>query len=299
MRILIAIAFLASPAAHAVSPDADYLLAARYAPMIFQHTGSHPKADAITNVDFDGDWSSNNNWDNLDRFEVPAFVYYSVIETESHYFITYAFFHPRDYAWLCFPWICHENDLEGAGLTVEKTAAGPGDVVYLETKAHTSMDRTRDVPHIGGKTALYVERGGHGVHPWKPVTKGKFFTYSYAGRADDPGEASEGAFGYELLPIETTIWAQRNSIGKGQTYRNTYDYTGTRFSLGPVPNKFAGEKWAANVVTAPWSWSDGGVGGLKLGDWFFDPALAVSRRVTLSKPISLEYVHNPYIGVYR
>src|SRR4051812_10367939 len=155
---------LASQTARA---DADLEIAARYAPVLYQETGSNPKADQITSIDFDGNWASNDNWENLPRFPTPGQVYYSVIESETHWFITYAFFHPRDYTRVCFVWFCHENDMEGAGGAVDKAT---GEAVYLETKAHLSMDRVgapTTVERDGERRiALYIEKEGHGVHGW-------------------------------------------------------------------------------------------------------------------------------------
>jgi hypothetical protein len=105
-----------SLSAHAGSFQLE--LAAYHAPVLLQSTGKKAKADAITRFDFDGDWIANNNWKNLDHFSTPAYVYYEVFETRSHYFIWYAFFHPRDYASLCIWWVCYENDLEGAMIIV-------------------------------------------------------------------------------------------------------------------------------------------------------------------------------------
>lgn len=86
---------------YAQSPgfDADLALAARYAPVFYQGLGQTPRFDYITNFDFDGDWRGDNNWQNADdpRFPLAAWVYFSVCETATHYFIHYAVFHPRDW----------------------------------------------------------------------------------------------------------------------------------------------------------------------------------------------------------
>src|SRR5690606_18899295 len=89
------------------------------APILTQGIGSEPKADIFTRVDYDGDWDPNNSWDNLHKFPHPPTVYYYVIESEKHTFITYAFFYPRDYAGMCFFVHCHENDFEGMRVTIE------------------------------------------------------------------------------------------------------------------------------------------------------------------------------------
>ncbi len=38
-------------------------------------------------MDFDGDWISNNNWENQPSGDLTAYVYYSVMETETHWFL--------------------------------------------------------------------------------------------------------------------------------------------------------------------------------------------------------------------
>jgi hypothetical protein len=41
-------------------------IAVRFAPVFRQALGDHPRADYLTNFDFDGDWRGNNNWKNTD-----------------------------------------------------------------------------------------------------------------------------------------------------------------------------------------------------------------------------------------
>src|SRR3954468_16351995 len=75
-------------------------LALRYAPIHQQEVhrrGTHAlggAADFITSVDFDGDDDASNNWDHAGdaRFPLAAHAYYSVVESPSHWFITYQFF---------------------------------------------------------------------------------------------------------------------------------------------------------------------------------------------------------------
>src|SRR5262245_30564151 len=75
-------------------------IALRWAPIHQQdvdQTGSHAlggASDYISRVDYDGDWTGRNDWDNAGRFALAAHGYYSVVETSSHWFIVYMFFHP-------------------------------------------------------------------------------------------------------------------------------------------------------------------------------------------------------------
>ncbi len=150
----------------------DLDVARRYAPVFYQRLSSRGidrRFDYITNFDFDGDWAGNNNWENAaDRkFPMRGYAYYSVVETESHYFITYAVFHARDWSAVqpllgtvmdqiqksekygkYLPpelrqqlELNHENDMEGAQVIVRKAGlAGTGDapehVQAVETVAH-------------------------------------------------------------------------------------------------------------------------------------------------------------------
>lgn len=73
----------------------DFDLAFHYAPVHYQDTDdSDYPADYVTSIDYDFDWIATNNWDNLSNGQWPAAAYYSVVESCTHYFITYSFFSP-------------------------------------------------------------------------------------------------------------------------------------------------------------------------------------------------------------
>src|SRR5580765_5749846 len=86
----------ASSANNTAISDAE--VAARFAPIFYQALGDKPRSDYITNFDFDGDWRGDNNWEHTDDTSFPllAYIYYAVSETQTHFFIHYAVFHPRD-----------------------------------------------------------------------------------------------------------------------------------------------------------------------------------------------------------
>lgn len=149
------------------SENLDREIAAAFAPIFYQSLGTHPRYDYITNFDFDRDWRGDNNWANAadTRFPLRAYVYYSVAETETHFFIAYSVFHPRDYKGgkvrgrilsraieigVCAlgrfdptgraaeATLAHENDLEGGLVVAEKRGNRPQDarVRFVETLAH-------------------------------------------------------------------------------------------------------------------------------------------------------------------
>jgi hypothetical protein len=181
----------------------DHEIAGRFAPIFHQGLGDKARFDYITNFDFDGDWRGDNNWGNSQNRRLPlkAYVYYAVSETQTHFFIHYAVFHPQDYkggqengpllseiiregikrggrydptGLAGNAVLAHENDLEGC-LVVAAKARGVDDdlkraeVVYVETMAHDRFLKYAAGAQYEllaveeGHPQLYVEPRGHGV----------------------------------------------------------------------------------------------------------------------------------------
>ena len=187
-------------------------IAERFAPVLYQRMAGTPEEhrfDYPTNFDFDGDWTGNNNWANSadPKYKLWSYVHYSVIESEDHYFIHYAVYHPRDWSIVQSSYdsildklqdkykdiigggarkeaeFNHENDLEGALVIVDKWAEGGPQAVAMETVAHnhllrslsaaatdlniTSGERGQQLKLEDGHPILYVESQKHGIHAWK------------------------------------------------------------------------------------------------------------------------------------
>lgn len=166
---------------NAASLNRDLHVAAAFAPVFYQGLGDNPRADYITNFDFDGDWRGDNNWANAadERFKLRAYVYYAVAETPTHFFVHYALFHPRDYkggsrggailseaikegvrrggrydptGLSSEAVLAHENDMEGCLVVAEKSGEdrSPADIseylsrariVYVETLGHDRFQK--------------------------------------------------------------------------------------------------------------------------------------------------------------
>ena len=185
-----------------VTASSSVPMVERWTPVMFQDTfpGTYfVPGDYITNFNFDGDYDGSNNWDHGDQISNPAVsfkghVYYSRVETTTHDFLGYYFFHPQDRSCLTQ----HENDLEGILLAVRKTGLY-GDLVAMETEAHghtyqyvtpglgTTESPAGTAPDgsifilpdqaenplsdtvvasplsMAGHPMIYVEPGGHGV----------------------------------------------------------------------------------------------------------------------------------------
>ena len=184
-------------------------VAARFAPIFYQGIGEDPRADFITNFDFDGDWRGDNNWAHTAdaRYPLRAYAYYAVSETRTHLFIHYALFHPRDYKGgatrgrilsdiinegvhaggdivpndiAMEATVAHENDMEGCLVVVEKEGndLANAQIIYVETLAHNRFQRYAAHATEGGpptlvfegyRPRLYVEPKGHGIEDYAPV----------------------------------------------------------------------------------------------------------------------------------
>jgi hypothetical protein len=243
-------------------------VAARFAPIFYQGIGDDPRADLMTNFDFDGDWRGDNNWAHLgdEKYPLKAYVYYAVSETPTHLFIHYAVFHPRDYkggaassgilgqiineglkrgakfdpraADVAFS---HENDLEGC-LVVVRKGGNPADdrLAFIETVAHNRF-LMYDAAARAGNAAfrsdgqhplLYIEPKGHGIQAYNQADADKphnLLRYSYRNLAEAPAPNAESA-SYDLLPIETSIYAHARK-GINETFGARANYGQIKFSV--------------------------------------------------------------------
>ncbi len=177
-------------------------LAYRWAPIIIQDTASQWNADFIGKVNYDGDWRSNNNWNNLPSQGIAPYIYYNVLETTTHWFIHYHTYHPRDWDNVFFGTCapagdCHENDTENILIVVQKDGSTYGRFRVLETRAHNdfyqyalasdgigngSGSSAEDIDNdaergftlftdtsVGvndPRPAVYIESKGHGICDW-------------------------------------------------------------------------------------------------------------------------------------
>lgn len=216
-------------------------IAAQFAPVIYQGLGEQPRFDYITNFDFDGDWKGDNNWVNAENknYVLRANVYYALVETTTHYFVFYAFFHPRDYkGGLAKSSIVdalikeglrragkdptgladdvalsHENDLEGCLVVAEKRGDNASKAVlqFVETMAHNRYYKLRSAHtnSIIGEIVeaqeqhplLFAEPKGHGV-------------FKYSGDKEQTKKSVKGVLQYRYAGnAEDPEKAQGNLVG--------------------------------------------------------------------------------------
>jgi hypothetical protein len=321
---LLAISILPGVLLSAEKPEHGKL-AEYYAPVVYQESKS-AVLDFITRFDYDGDWNGANNWRNAYRYELPAHVYYAVIESSRHYFITYAFYHPRDFTAIPLEGLApkteHENDMEGCTLTIEKDKTPWGKPVLLETLAHDHFYKY-DNPHyrrvrqgsfpLDGsivflkqvdsehhrEPAIYIEPEGHGVKAATEQVKQENYefpgiVYRFAGRgAEVPKNERDPDVSYVLINIEETLWAKRFEAGKSSLYCCADFYKtpgGKTIALGSAFNGPIG----GCAAKPPWGWDEANDGEIKKGDWFRDPLFAYPRQLRI-EGFGGEYLHNPYL----
>ena len=313
---LVAVGFAVPAPAHAAVGRAE--LALRWAPIHYQDvdaTGSHAlggRSDYITKVDYDGDLNGRNNWDRAGNADVSlaAHVYYSVLETSSHWYLTYFFFHPRD--WVDHPFFEteHENDGEGLLLAVEKDGSDFGVLRSAVTVAHTdfysyapsgstwtsgreSIDGTLQLqssPHDSYQHPVTAqETQGHGLKAYPQYNiNGDGLIYYPSTTAETPSSGNDRDVQYALIDIFAPggLWAQRNNTS---LFANLGTFAGDTTGDCGVGTFSCG----TNSANAPWGWDDGNdLPGR--GELATDPAKLSAEYFTVPGTLARTYSYNPY-----
>ncbi|MEA2004774.1 MAG: thrombospondin type 3 repeat-containing protein [Acidobacteriota bacterium] len=268
-----------------------------YSPVIYQSTEG--KFDYITKFNFDGNWNGYDNWEHYDCYPLNAYVYYAIIESTNHYFITYCFFHPRDVGNEAWGGIwAHENDFEGCRFVITKDASEWGRLDSFETIYHTHKGfyYKPSIKFEGSHPIVYVTPYKHAVYginsaaEWSwdcdylgpnckvfPSKSGTGVIYRYAGRgAEIPSGLNDRDVSYELIDLKNTIWARRF----GDPHRTCAEFTSRLIQLSPgggwIRNtakfgaKFGGNNYSTGAgpcnVPPPWNYEFD-----EYGEWFIEP----------------------------
>jgi hypothetical protein len=288
----------------AVPTDLD--LAYRWAPVHHQDTDSSDyDADYLSPVDFDGDWDAKNNWEHQDDNvnNLKGKVYYSVVETSTHWHLVYSFFHPRD--WVDYPdpfkLDHHENDMEGALLIVRKDGSTYGTLEGMVTVAHNhfysftppgsplqsgqeTIDGSIIMVNYDGcqHPTTFQEAKGHGLKAWNgssfPGGDGILY-YPSRTTAEVPANGNDQSVQYQLVDTFTSggLWSHRNDS-------LTFASWGT----------FRGDNGKDNAANAAWGWDDVDDGNVLRGEMATDPAKLVSIYFSNLGNFSTTYLRNAY-----
>ncbi len=298
-----------------MSNDYYQQLALRWAPIHYQDVDNsgcgsmNGRGDYITSINFDNDWITSNNWNNIDpakKFAPNAHSYYSVVETNTHFFIIYSFFHPRDWANVCVANLdYHENDLEGLLTIVKKSTAnnGYGEIQAIVTVAHSDFfcfvpsgsPLQNNQESIDG--ALKLENYNNQLHP-VTAQESKGHALKAWPIVNIVGD------GLKYFPTLTTAEAPANNDDRDVKYKlvNIFESNGMwerRFNPESFNNN--GKSFLRTVgsggANTPWGWDDKddlpGVGELAT-----DPSKLANSYFKNFGSIDLNYVYNPYKGIY-
>jgi hypothetical protein len=291
-------------------------MALRWAPIHYQdvdQTGGHAlggRSDFITRYDFDGNLDGRDNWDHAGQ-NTSAVAYYSALETGTHWYLTYFFFHPRD--WVDHPFFEteHENDGEGLLEIVEKDGSAYGVLRAAVTVAHSdffsyvpagstwanggeTIDgtlRTKSSPHDEFQhpvTAQEVQ--GHGLKAWPQydINGDGVVYYPSAATAESPSGPDDRDVRYRLIDIFAAggMWAERGN-------------TGLFAALGTFAGDTSGGcgngtySCGSNSANAPWGWDDGNDGPAR-GEIATDPARLAAAYFKIPGTPATSYTYNPY-----
>lgn len=301
-------------------------LAYRWAPVHYQDTDdSNAKADYITKFDYDGNFFGNNNWDNLNSGNLSAYAYYSVVETNTHWFIIYMFYHPRDWIDGSFDQE-HENDSEGLLTIIKKGATTYGSFVAMLTTPHgginsyvpinSTLTRNNIVfsgNNFNGKVTFKNYDGA--LHPTTVQHAKNHAIYAFpsgdfSGKANQdgiiyypsktiaelPSSGNDRNVKYKLLNVfDFNLWAlqlfESTELSSHNTYYNWGHFSGDK--TGGCGNG-ASVTCSTNAASPPWGWAFSNYPKYR-GLLALDPATTVNDYFSGLGNFSLNYTTNKYL----
>jgi hypothetical protein len=291
-------------------------LALRWAPVHYQdvdQTGSHAlggAADYIAAYDFDGDLDGRNNWDHAGNPAYPlrATGYYSVVETPSHWFLIYLFFHPRDWVDYFFD-TEHENDAEGLMVAVLRDGSTYGQLQAVVTVAHSdfysftpsgsswrsgaeSIDGTLQMVNLadGAHPVTAQEAKGHGLkaRPYYDIKGDGIIYYPSLTTAEVPSGPDDHSVSYKLVDIlgPGGLWDQRNNAQLFASFGSFAGDTSGGCGRGAI-------SCSTNAANAPWGWDDGNDGPGR-GALASDPMGLARNYFQIPEAVDPSYTFNPF-----
>lgn len=240
-------------------------IASQWAPVICQvdnSDGLKAQQNIFTFVNYDYDWRLNNNWYNLLFYQLERAMYYSVVESDSHYFIGYYQYYPRH-----IDGGDHEHDLTGVLIAVSKTSDGSGQFDMLVTYNNNKWQKWKgsQVRLEGGHPVLNISAATHEI-----TTVGKSNRALPAASLYEISSSGGSHASYHLIPL-TQLWDHRQDIGQGRVFAR-WGYF---------------DSYNAVKVKAPWVWE------YRQINWLTNPDELIQHFKR--RPVkSCNYLSNPY-----
>ncbi|ALP36920.1 hypothetical protein ASL14_12830 [Paenibacillus sp. IHB B 3084] len=191
------ISTVAIPEAEAAMSDREQgNIAGYWSPVLYQDVGNGPHTDIPTAVDFDGDWNGTNNWENIDNYAsgknpLYPWLYWSLAETETHYFIGYDVFYARnDPEGVAGPigdgLGDHENDMEGMLLVVRKPGVTRKDGSVVDRSQFPNGELELLLAERHGKLGMYSP--SNQAIRYSPGQDSVYYDYGFTTIKDQRGE---------------------------------------------------------------------------------------------------------------
>lgn len=275
-----------------------------WAPQVYQDVRNdkvlwhkyYASGDMITKVNYDNDWDSGNNWDNVPRSGqygmMKAYAYGTYIETETHYFLMYHYYHAMDDAF--FSADRHENDVEGVCLAIRKGNQnnGYGQFEAMKTTVHSEEYKytINDVSFSECHPKVFISSNGdvlnnqfniygrgHSIFAYDEQEHNSWvgndaIVYNVGNEAQYPNNINgvfTNSYTYQILSIDE-MWNRRYNIGEYDTFESYGKLNGRDQSVGG---------------DFPWR-----------SESFYDPAVYFEKNFHLSQNgnVSTNYIVNPY-----
>jgi hypothetical protein len=291
-------------------------LALRWAPIHHQDVNQQGRhalggaADYLRGYDFDGDHDSRNNWENAadPRHSTAAHVYFAVAETRTHWFVSYLFFHPRDWSSTFFE-TEHENDAEGVLFAVERIGSRHGTLRAAITVAHRDfysyvpagstwrsgredIDGALSLRPLAGELhpVTAQEAEGHGLKAWPYYAiRGDGIVYRPSLEvAEAPSGPNDRHVLYRLRDVLEPggLWDSRHDprlFARFGTFAgNGSDGCGSGVLL-----------CRADAAHTMWAWDDHDDENQR-GSMASDPAALVAGYFDIPEPVAAVYSFNPF-----
>ena len=219
--LLICVSLLAIPErADAMDPAT---LAAQWKPLIYQQNRLEKqdiKLNVSVPVDYDHDWRTNNNWYNFLFFPLQEAMYYSVVESETHYYIGYYQYYPRYTAGRE-----QEHDFTGILLSVLKNAAeaNPLEAVISYSNHHWEYRKGNSLCLKNNHPLVKIASSSHEI--------------DFIGKSNRNFQEKTHN-DYALVPL-LDLWDRRQDIGPGRLF-SQWGYF---------------DSLNVRTVAAPWLWN--------------------------------------------
>lgn len=297
--------------------DARVELARRYAPWLLHETDEAlGRMDVPAAMDFDGDRDATDAWEEMPRHALVPTVYYTVLGTQTHWFLTYHLYHPRD--WTRLPLglqDVHEGDGESMQVVVNRSS---DEVVLVTAQAgrHASgyapvlgvvrsggETLRSDFEMQGGHPVFFVASQSHAVYGSRDPRaanllaslRGGVVTYRPAAEGENASEPQPPYGGtearYRLVSLPAFL--------DGTTDHPSLFTSTTRYDEDEFPRYHKGDRYSgpfgASRGTSPFAFGFGWRRG-ETGALFFDPAARYAEAFDIEGAWSREYTERPFHG---